>query len=169
MRLFSKSPSMEILTVCTANICRSPMAEGLLREELRLLGLEKKVRVVSAGTHVTRTGQSADARARRVCAREGIDLRKARTRPVVDDDFKRFAYILAMDQKNLDWLHSSCPPAYRGRISLLGSWAVGGSIGDIPDPYFGSPSGFEEVLSKLHQCVEGFLADFIERENLVGG
>ena len=169
MSLFSKNPTVEILAVCTANICRSPMAEGLLREELKLLDLGKKVRVVSAGTHVTRPGQCADARAVRVCAREGIDLRKARTRRFVEEDFRRFAYILAMDEKNLEWLLSRSPVDYRGRISLMGSWAVGGDIGDIPDPYFGSQSGFEEVLCKLHQCVEGFLAEFVGRENIVPG
>jgi len=163
MSLFSKSPPLEILAVCTANICRSPMAEGLLREELKMLALGTNVRVLSAGTHVARPGQLADARAVRVCAREGIDLRKSRTRQFVEDDFRRFTYILAMDQKNLEWLLSRSPASYRGRISLLGSWAVGGDIGDIPDPYFGSQSGFEQVLNKLHRCVEGFLAEFVER------
>jgi len=142
------------------------MAEGLLREELKLLDQGNKVRVMSAGTHVTRPGQSADARARRVCAREGIDLRKARTKQVVEEDFRKFSYILAMDQGNLEWLNSSSPASYRGRISLMGSWAVGGSIGDIPDPYYGSQLGFEEVLARLHKCVEGFLAELVVRENL---
>ena len=169
MRLFSKNPPIEILAVCTANICRSPMAEGLLREELKLLDLGKNVRVMSAGTHVMRPGQVADARAVRVCAREGIDLRKSRTRQCVEEDFRRFTYILAMDQNNLKWLLSRSPASYRGRISLMGSWAVGGDIGDIPDPYFGSQSGFEEVLGRLHRCVEGFLAEFAGRESITPG
>jgi len=140
-----------------------------LREELKLRDLEKKVRVMSAGTHVTRPGQAADGRARLVCAREGIDLRKARTRQVVAEDFKHFTYILAMDQKNLEWLHDCAPVSYQGRISLMGSWADGGSIGDIPDPYFGSQSGFEDVLARLHQCIDGFLAEFVARQDLVSG
>lgn len=167
MNLFS-SPSGDILLVCTANICRSPMAEGLLREELKLRDLGRKVIVMSAGTHVTHTGYTADARAQRVCARQGIDLRKSRSRQVVAEDFKRFNYILAMDQRNYRWLQESSPVSYRGRISLLGSWAATESIGEIPDPYYGSRAGFEAVLAQLHLCINGFLTYFLDREKSGG-
>jgi protein-tyrosine phosphatase len=163
MNLFS-SPSATILVVCTANICRSPMAEGLLREELKLRDLGRKVNVMSAGTHVNHTGYTADARAQRVCARQGIDLRKSRSRQVIEEDFKRANYILTMDQRNYQWLQDFSPVSYRGRISLLGSWAATGPIGEIPDPYYGSQVGFEEVLAQLHLCIDGFLAYFLDRE-----
>jgi protein-tyrosine phosphatase len=165
MNLFG-SPSTEILTVCTANICRSPMAEGLLREELKLRAINRKVVVKSAGTHVTRPGRAPDTRSQRVCAREGIDIRKSRSRQVTGEDFKRFSYILAMDQRNYQWLCESSPIAYRGRISLLGSWAAGEKVGEIPDPYYGSPAGFEAVLAQLHLCIDGFLAYFVGQEPL---
>lgn len=164
MKLFKRSPATEILMVCTANICRSPMAEGLLREELKLRDMEDRVLVHSAGTHVTLPGQPADARARRVCAREGIDLGKARARQVTEADFKRYSYILAMDHKNLAWLKSCAPIAWQERISPLGSWSVEEVVEDIPDPYFGSQSGFEDVLAILHRCVDGFLAEFVRLE-----
>jgi protein-tyrosine phosphatase len=167
MNLFS-SPSAAILVVCTANICRSPMAEGLLREELKLRDMHRKVRVMSAGTHVTHTGYMADARAQRVCARQGIDLRRSRSRQVAEEDFKRFNYILAMDQRNYQWLQESSPVSYRGRISLLGSWAATGPIGEIPDPYYGSQAGFEEVLAHLHLCINGFLVYFLGQEKSGG-
>ena len=167
MNLFSR-PSTAILTVCTANLCRSPMAEGLLREELNLRAIHRKVHVMSAGTHVTRPGRTPDARAQRVCSREGIDIHKFRSRQVTGEDFKRFNYILAMDQQNYQWLCESSPIAYRGRISLLGSWAAGEEIGGIPDPYYGSPAGFEEVLAQLHLCIDGFLAYFVDQESLGG-
>ena len=165
MNLFS-SPSAAILVVCTANICRSPMAEGLLREELKLRDLGRKVSVMSAGTHVNQTGYAADARAQRVCAREGIDLRKSRSRQVIEEDFKRADYILAMDQRNYQWLHDLSPVSYRGRISLLGSWGGTGTSVEIPDPYYGSQVGFEKVLVQLHLCIDGFLAYFLERERI---
>jgi protein-tyrosine phosphatase len=154
------------MVVCTANICRSPMAEGLLREELRLRKLDRKVRVVSAGTHVSHPGHTADVRAQRVCARQGIDLRKCRSRQVTGDDFKKIDYILAMDRRNYHWLKKASPISHRGRISLLGSWVEGESIEDIPDPFYGSPAGFEKVLARLHLCVDGFLANFVELEKL---
>lgn len=134
------------------------MAEGLLREELKLRGMGHKISVSSAGTHVTLPGHMADARAQLVCAREGIDLRKCRARQVTSEDFLRFDYLLAMDQRNFEWLHESCPALHRSRISMLGSWAEESPVGDILDPYYGSPAGFEEVLRQLHRCVGGFLA-----------
>jgi protein-tyrosine phosphatase len=142
------------------------MAEGLLREELKLRGMAHRVNLDSAGTHVAQVGQVADRRAQLVCAREGIDLRKARARQVTSDDFLRFDYIFAMDQRNYRWLLESCPDSHKDRISLMGAWAPEGLIDDIPDPYFGSVLGFEEVLQKLHQCVDGFLAHFVEELRL---
>jgi protein-tyrosine phosphatase len=163
MSIFSK-PSVTVLMVCTANICRSPMAQGVLREELKLRGLRRKVSVESAGTAAL-LGHTVDGRAQLVCARESIDLRKSRARQVTADDFLRFDYILAMDQRNLHWLLDYCPASHRDRISCLGSWAVRDQIEDIPDPYFGSLVGFEQVLLTLHLCINGFLAHLLEKLN----
>ena len=153
--------------VCTANVCRSPMAEGLLREALKLRGLRGKVSVESAGTSAL-LGHTVDSRAQLVCAREGIKLHKSRARQVTVDDFLRFNYILAMDQRNLHWLLDFSPASYKDRISRLGSWAVRDLIDDIPDPYFGSLAGFEQVLLKLHPCIDGFLAHLLEKLKRIG-
>jgi protein-tyrosine phosphatase len=161
MRIFNK-PSVKVLMVCTANICRSPMAEGVLRAELQLRGLGGKVSVESAGTAAL-LGHSVDGRAQLVCARESIRLRKSPARQVTADHFLRFDYILAMDQRNLHWLLEYCPASHRERISCLASWAVQGQIDDIPDPYFGSLAGFEQVLLTLHLCIDGFLLHLLER------
>jgi len=143
------------------------MAEGLLREELKLRGLRRKVTVDSAGTSAM-LGHSVDSRAQLVCAREGIDLRKSRARQVTAADLLRFDYILAMDRRNLQWLLDSCPASHRDRISRLGSWAQRDPIDDIPDPYFGSLAGFESVLLKLHLCMDGFLAHLLEKLKPIG-
>lgn len=144
------------------------MAEGLLREELRSRNMLGKVGVESAGTHVSRSGLRADARARRVCAREGIDLGNCRARQVAEADFKAFSYILAMDRNNFAWLHALAPPAYRGRISRISSWSGDDEEADIPDPYFGSQSGFDDVLARLRPCVLGFLDALVEAEQISG-
>ena len=161
--LFSTGPSVEILTVCTANICRSPMAEGVLREELKRLGLQRSVGLDSAGTRVTTPGLQPDGRAMRVCAREGINISKSRSRQVIAEDFSRFDYLLAMDERNFNWLQQACPDNCRGRIARLGSWAGAGGNDDIPDPYFGSLAGFEDVLMQLHRCLDGFLAHLVHQ------
>jgi len=157
MRFFAK-PATSILVVCTANICRSPMAEGLLCHELERRGLHRKVRVDSAGTHATQPGHYADARAQNVCAQQGIDLRRRRARQVMDQDFVQFDHILAMDGQNYRWLLEACPESHRDRISHLNSWAPQGDLADIPDPYYGNFAGFEQVLSLLHDAIDGFLA-----------
>ena len=162
MDFFSR-PAVSVLFVCTANICRSPMAEAVLREELKLARLHRRVSIDSAGTNATQPGHPSDGRARQVCAREGIDLRKSRARQVVDQDFSRFDYLLALDSSNRDWLRGACPREHIERISLLGDWARPTPVGDIPDPYYGSMTGFEEVLALLHRSIDGFLVHLTDR------
>lgn len=156
MSLFSRH-SLSVLLVCRANICRSPMAEALLREELKLRGLGRKVLLDSAGTNASQPGHPADGRAMQVCAREGIYLRKSRARQVEQRDFADFDYIVAMDSSNRDWLLGHCPLHLRDHISLMGSWASDGELEDIPDPYYSSLAGFEDALALLHTAVEGLV------------
>lgn len=137
------------------------MAEGVLREELKLRGVHRDVRVDSAGTHATQPGHPADGRAQQACAREGADLRRSRARQVVAGDFATFDHILAMDERNQQWLLQNRPAGAPGQVSLLGSWAGGAEVEEIPDPYFGSPQGFDEVLRQIHASVEGFLPQLL--------
>jgi len=157
---FMRKPQVSVLFVCTANICRSPMAEGILIEELKLRGWERKVRVDSAGAIASQPGHRADGRARQVCAREGVDLRKSRARQVIETDFSHFDYLLAMDEKNLAWLLKNSPPIAHQRISLLSSWnnsiSASGRL-DIPDPYYGTIVNFEQVLALMHPAIDGFM------------
>ena len=134
------------------------MAEGLLRAELDLRGMGRRVRADSAGTNATQPGHPADGRAMQVCAREGIDLRRQRARQVVEHDFPRFDFILAMDERNHEWLLQNCPGHLKDRITRLGAWAPGGDIGEIPDPYYGSLQSFEQVLAMLHRAMQGLPA-----------
>ena len=138
------------------------MAEALLREELKLKRLERKVLLDSAGTNASQPGHPADGRAVQVCAREGIDLRKSRARQIEQRDFRDFNYIVAMDSSNRDWLLEHAPAEFRDRISLMGEWSSSSDVGDIPDPYYGSFIGFEEVLALLHEAVEGFLPRLLQ-------
>jgi low molecular weight protein-tyrosine phosphatase len=156
MRLFRK-PDTAILMVCTANICRSPMAEGVLRQVLEQRGLNRKISVDSAGTHASQPGRSADARAQKVCKLEGVDLSKCRARQVREQDFMRFDHILAMDQRNHRWLLDNCPEACSVRVSLLGEWAEEMDLTEIPDPYYGNKASFEKVFEMLRTSIQGFM------------
>jgi low molecular weight protein-tyrosine phosphatase len=154
---FSK-PDTAVLMVCTANICRSPMAEGMLNLELRQRGLQRSIRVDSAGTNASQLGRAADPRSQKICKREGVNLRKCRSRQVVERDFVRFDYILAMDRRTRDWLLDKCSEDYRERISLLGEWAGVADLNEIPDPYYGNMASFEMVFEMLHRSIQGFVA-----------
>ena len=156
MNFFSK-PSISVLLVCRANICRSPMAEALLREELKMHGLRRKVLLDSAGTTASQPGHPADGRAIQVCARQGVSLRKSRARQVEQKDFFNFDYMLAMDSGNRDWLLDNRPEGSPTHVALITDWKSQGAGADIPDPYYGSVSGFDEVFALLHESVKAFL------------
>jgi len=157
MRLFGR-PETSVLMVCTANICRSPMAAGVLRQGLQQRGLKGRVRVESAGTHTGQSGRAPDPRAQLVCAQYGIDIGKHRARQVIRRDFERFNYVLSMDGRNYEWLVQACPDQHLHKITAIGSWIDGKDAIAIPDPYYGNQQGFEQVFHLLHEAVEGFLA-----------
>lgn len=140
------------------------MAEGLLVSELRSRGWQRRVKVDSAGTHAALVPRPADLRARRIMLREGVDIRKCRSRQVQPADFEKFTYILAMDMKNCDWLVNSAGTSSSAQVSLINSWSPTTIEAEIPDPYFGNLAGFETVLSMLRQSIHGFLARIDDNE-----
>lgn len=157
MGLFSR-PETSVLMVCRANICRSPMAEGVLRGQLLRLGMEGRVRVDSAGTHAGQTGRSPDPRAQRVCSANGINIKKIRSRQIGSRDFETFTHILAMDAANVSWLVAASPQEHRHKISHVGAWTGEADAADIPDPYYGNEQGFSCVFTLLQPAIAGFVA-----------
>ncbi|MFT4615043.1 MAG: protein-tyrosine phosphatase [Bacteroidia bacterium] len=151
MDLFKRKT--RILLVCTENICRSPMAEGLLKHYLAEMGLAKSVQVASAGTQANQPGLRPDTRAQKIAARSGIDISRVRARRITDRDFERSDMIVAMDTNNLEYLEKTCPPLERDKLSLLLSYAEGGEGRDVPDPYYGSTEGFESVFEIIDAAI----------------
>lgn len=145
--------------VCRHNICRSPVAEGLLLDAAKRYGLGRRLKVASAGTHVDVPGQRTDVRAIKVARTMGLKLKKGRSRQVTAADFEKFDYILPMDQDNYQDLLEKCPPDLQYKLALILSFADGAELTDIPDPYYGSLQGFEQVFNLLHSGVEGFILD----------
>jgi len=155
--------SYRILFVCLGNICRSPTAEAVLRaiaaREAPELGLE----VDSAGTSGYHVGQPPDPRTREAAARRGYDLKGLRARVVEPADFERFDLILAMDRENLQVLRRRAPSAAYERLRLLLEFAPEGGSEDVPDPYYGGPNGFEEVLDLVEAATRGLLTHLRQR------
>ncbi len=134
-----------ILLVCTANICRSPMGEALLRA--RLAGLAE---LQSCGTHAASRGEPIDPRAAAALARRDLSLPKRwRSRRVQAESLGGFDMILAMDHDNLRALRQICPPDLQDRLQLFMDRVPGRAGDEVPDPYFGAPQGFDNVLDLL--------------------
>ena len=152
------SAVQRVLMVCTANICRSPTAEAVLRHRVQRAGLHGRIVVDSAGTRAAR-GQShpPDPRSIAHAARRGYDLAMLHSRPVVEADFQRFDLIVPMDLTHLDHLAALAPPDATAQVRLLMSFAPGGSGDVVPDPYYGSAPGFEHVLDLVELACDGLL------------
>ena len=146
-----------ILVVCTGNICRSPTAEGVLREKARVRGLAKQLRIASAGTQDYHVGEAPDARSVKHATRRGYDLSKQRARQVSESDFREFDYILAMDRSHLRLLQALVPEDVRARLGLFLEMSAKWKDGEVPDPYYGGPEGFERVLDMVEETAERWL------------
>jgi protein-tyrosine phosphatase len=149
---------MRLLFVCMGNICRSPTAEGVMRHLLREQGLEDEVEIDSAGTGGWHAGDPPDARATEAAHRRGIVLEGA-ARQVRPSDFADYDLLLAADRQNLADLRAVAPSeAARAKVRLLREFdpASTGDL-DVPDPYYGGPDGFEEVLDLVEAACRGLL------------
>jgi len=121
------------------------------------------VEVDSAGTHDYHVGEPPDRRAVEAARRRGVDLSGLRARQVMPIDFERFDYVLAMDRQNLEILMERAPPQYHERIQLFMDFAPDAYAREVPDPYYGTANGFEEVLDLLEQASEGLLRELLDR------
>jgi protein-tyrosine phosphatase len=148
---------MRILFVCMGNICRSPTVEGVFRRLAQERAPHLPLEIDSAGTHDYHVGEPPDSRAVSAAARRGIDLRGLRARQVSDADFERFDLILAMDRLNYVTLVERAPEEFRERIRLFMEFAAGRTVDDVPDPYYGGPPGFEQVLDLAEEAAAGLL------------
>jgi protein-tyrosine phosphatase len=142
---------VRILFVCMGNICRSPTAEGVMRHLLAERGLENEIEVESAGTGGWHAGSPPDARSARAAAARGITLEGA-ARLVARADFEEFDLLVAMDRDNLADLQAIAPPGTEHKVRLL---LADGR--DVPDPYYGGPHGFENVLDLVEAACEQLL------------
>jgi protein-tyrosine phosphatase len=153
-----EAAELSILMVCMGNICRSPTAEGVLRTKLEQAGLQGRVRVDSAGTIGSHAGEPPDPRAIQHAAQRGYDISGLRARPVGNEDFFRFDWILAMDEDNLRWLEKRMPDSGGPRLELMMA-SASQHAGDhvVPDPYYGTGAGFQRVLTLVEDACDGLV------------
>lgn len=154
---------MRVLFVCMGNICRSPVAEGVVRLLAERGGLSKFLEVDSAGTHSYHEGESPDPRVRKLAVKRGYDLSRLRARSVKELDFVHFDRILAMDRQNLAFLHRRCPTEYQIKLGLFLDFADETTQDEIPDPYYGSVEGFEKVFDLCEQAGKGLIESILNQ------
>jgi protein-tyrosine phosphatase len=149
---------MKILLVCLGNICRSPMAEGVLRQLAKEKGID--LEIDSAGTNRYHTGEAPDPRAQAAMKRYGSDIGELRARTIEPADFERFDLLLVMDTSNLKEVRKLAPREHlKDKVRLLMDYAPGFGATEVPDPYYGGDEGFDEVYRMLIAACEGVLED----------
>lgn len=148
---------VRLLVVCLGNICRSPMAEGVIRARIDASTLAGRVILDSVGTGAWHVGQPPDARAIATAARHGVDIAGLRGRQLSRDDFSRYDWLLCADRSNLRDVLARGPVEAQSRCALLLDWA-GVADADVPDPYAGDSTDFEAVWRMLDRAAHGVVA-----------
>lgn len=144
-----------VLLVCLGNICRSPTAEAAVREAAADAGVD--LEVDSAGTGAWHVGEPPDRRMTSAAAEDGLHL-SGRARQVRVEDFADFHLVVAMDASNRDDLLRLAPDeGARSRVRLFRDYAGEPGAG-VPDPYYGGPDGFREVVAIVRRAAAGLVA-----------
>lgn len=142
---------MKILCVCYGNICRSPMAEGILKH--RSANLDFDIEVDSAGTSHWHIGEHPDKRAIQISSKNGVDISKQKARQLKNDDFEEFDIIFAMDKSNYsDILSLAQNEIQRNKVTLFLNAAYPDSNADVHDPYY--DGSFQEVFNVIDKAAE---------------
>ncbi|MEM7009685.1 MAG: low molecular weight protein-tyrosine-phosphatase [Thermodesulfobacteriota bacterium] len=140
--------------VCLGNICRSPLAEGIMKSKISMMGLNWEVD--SAGTSSWHEGELPDQRSIKIAKENGIDLTSQRSRKFDSSDFDHFDHILTMDTSNFQNIRSMAKlESHINKIDLIMNYAYPNENRVVPDPYYNN--GFSEVFEMLDTCCNKFI------------
>lgn len=156
--------TIAVLFVCTGNICRSPMAEGVFRKLVADAGLAERFEIDSAGMIGFHAGHPPDPSAQAVAARHGYDIAMQSARRIDPRDFGRFDYVVALDSGHHRRLMALRPDGSEARLRLMMEFAPGFGTLDVPDPYGGAEGDFERALGMIEAGAAGLL-DAIRAED----
>lgn len=151
--------------VCLGNICRSPLAEGILRDKLNKKNIEK-VEIDSAGTSDYHSGECPDKRTMLNAKKHGLDISSLKARQFKVEDFDRFDKIYAMDVSNYNNILALARNTNdRDKVELILNTFNPNSNMSVPDPYFGGEEGFEIVYNLLDKACEKISEDIKKELN----
>ncbi|HLF45693.1 MAG TPA: low molecular weight protein-tyrosine-phosphatase [Chitinophagaceae bacterium] len=153
---------MKILMVCLGNICRSPIAEGILQQKARQAGLNW--RVESAGTNHYHTGEPPHPLSQKVAKQNGIDISAQRARRFSADDFEIYDVIYALANDVLDEIRTfnkHKPGGYdESKVKLLMNELMPGKNMDVPDPWYGPEPGYHLVYKMLDEACDAIVKKY---------
>lgn len=150
---------MKVLMVCLGNICRSPLAEGILKEKVKAKNLDWTVD--SAGTGSWHVGDKPDPRSIAVAATHGLDITDQRGRQIKPVDLKNYDLIFAMDSTNYqNILLLATSDTEREKVQLVMNMEKPGYNQSVPDPYYGD-DGFEEVYQMLDRACTAIVEKYV--------
>ncbi|MBX7495899.1 low molecular weight phosphotyrosine protein phosphatase [Qipengyuania sp. 6B39] len=152
-----------VLFVCLGNICRSPLAEAAFRRAAEEAGIE--VHVDSAGTADYHVGQPPDPRSVAEARRQGIAIDHYRGRQLVEEDFRRFDFILGMDRSNMANIARRDPGDGTARVAMLLDLVPGQEGREVGDPYYGGADGFRQTWSEVEAGAKALVAVLIDRND----
>mgnify|MGYP006277526619 CR=1 FL=1 len=152
---------MKVLTVCLGNICRSPMAEGILRKKIREQNLA--IETDSAGTANYHIDDLPDERAMQTLQEYDNDISDLRGRQFQVNDFDKFDLILAMDEENYEnILALARNDEDKSKVEMLMNYLYPGENISVPDPYFGGVSGFYDVYKMIDKATDKLIEKLIK-------
>jgi len=142
---------IKVLMVCLGNICRSPLAEGILKSKV----FSKKTYVDSAGTAAYHSGEKPDRRSISIAKNYGIDISSQKARKFQVEDYDKFDFIYVMDNSNYENVIALARnKSDEEKVKLILNEIFPGENLDVPDPYYGGDSGFKNVYKMLDEACD---------------
>ena len=152
----------KILFVCLGNICRSPLAEGILRHKAEQQGL--KLKIDSAGTGNWHAGENPDKRATKIGKERGVDISKLVARQITEDDFENFDKIYVADAEVYDGVvELAVNREQKLKVDYIMNLVHPDLNMPVPDPYFGGIEGFEKVFDMLDKACDNIISQQLKK------
>ena len=145
--------------VCLGNICRSPLAEGILQDKINKIGLNWMVD--SAGTAGHHVGEAPHHLSQKVSKQNGIDISHQQCRKFVREDIIRFDKIFVMDMNNYNDVEKICGADWnKTKVDLLLNLSYPNENKNVPDPWYGKEDGYHKVFKMINEACEKLIENF---------